>query len=469
MALANQFRQPIDFYGVYGQPSWAGYVFKEVLGYASGRHTGDDYNGPGAGNADLGMQIQSIANGTVRWTGNRNDLGFGNVTIIEYQLSPTIAAELGCTSLFGRHMHQNTIEVSVGQEVGIGQRIGSVGNTGTQWAHLHLDLYKNTIDGGGVHFRYDKDTQLASYLSPYQFIQAHLNAVDTAASLAGYQREVGNASGVNERAQPNTSSTITREFAQGEVLDLKGFVEGENYAGNKYWYVGKYAGRYFWSGSFTDTGLHDLPNLTPVVPPSPVPTPEPYKFDKSIDSVTEIHPAGLGSFEVGNFPASPDTVVIHDMGTDGKDDLDSTIAWFSKPDNVSAHFGAQGKRRAQFVKLGDRAYHAGPNGNNFIGIEVWPGATHDPATVQSVRQILAELEIYYKKQLKIIKHTDVPGANTLCGDDIVLQDYDLRTPYIPGGGTTPTPTPVDYELRIKALEADRDKVVKFLSKTFKEF
>ncbi len=280
MAQANQFAQPINYYGTPGQTSWAGYIFKELLGYTSGRHTGDDYNGAGGGNSDLGMEIRSIANGIVRWTGNRNNLGFGNVTIIEYPLSPTLAAELGCSSLFGRYMHQNTIEVGVGQEVSIGQRIGSVGNSGTQYAHLHLDLYKNTIDGGGIHLRYDKDTQLSSYLSPYNYIQSHLNAVDVAGpapSLKPFQREVGNASGVNERAAPSTSARITREFAQNEVLDMKGYIEGEFVNGSNLWFVGAYAGLFFHTRSFKDSGVHDLANLTPapVPPPTPNPTPPP--------------------------------------------------------------------------------------------------------------------------------------------------------------------------------------------------
>jgi hypothetical protein len=168
------FQQPIDsIAGNYGDSSWPGYKFKEALGYTTGVHTGVDYNGPGGGDADLGTPIHSIADGIVRAVEDKTSIGFGKTTIVEYPLDARLQAELGCSSLFGRHMHQNETFIPVGQKVTRGQVIGKVGKTGTKAAHLHLDLYKGTISGGGVHWRYDKDTQLSSYLDAYLFIEAH--------------------------------------------------------------------------------------------------------------------------------------------------------------------------------------------------------------------------------------------------------------------------------------------------------
>lgn len=272
--VATYFTQPMCYYGTYRTNTWAGYVFKENLNNGTESkpwHTGVDYNGAGGGNADLGMEIRSIADGIVRWVGTRNDLGFGNMTIIEYPLSNALKKELGCDSLFARYMHQNTIEVTTDQEVMIGQRIGSVGNSGTQWAHLHLDLYKNTIEGGGVHFRYDKNTELQSYLDALPFIQSHNTSPVSDAKLQGFQRRVSNPDGVNGRSAPNTAASIVKEFTQGEVLDFKGFVVGQDpYGnGNLIWFVGRYSDTYWYSGAFEDKDTHDLPNLTPQETPTP--------------------------------------------------------------------------------------------------------------------------------------------------------------------------------------------------------
>lgn len=441
MALANQFKQPIDYYGTYRTNTWAGYVFKELLGYTTGVHTGSDYNGPGGGNADLGMEIRSIANGIVRYVGNKNSIGLGNTTIIEYPLSPTLKAQLGCDSLFGRYMHQNTIEVSVGQEVSIGQRIGTVGNSATQWAHLHLDLYKSTISYGGVHFNYDKDTQLASYVDPFEYIQAHLTAVDITASLLGYQRLVSNADGVNGREQASTDSKVIKEYKKGEVLDFKGYVKGQDPygAGNNIWFVGKYSNTYWYSGAFTDKGTHDLADLTPQpTTPPPTPTnPEPekvYSFEKDFDFITEVVPAAIDNFEYSNFPTAPTKAVIHDFGTDGKDTYESTVNEFKKKGTEkSSQFVVSGLKRAQMVKLGDRAYHAGPTGNVYVGIETDPKQDND--TIISTRLILQALRAKYGYKLEVIKHSSL--MNTQCGDDVNLEHYDIDKPF----PVVVTPTP----------------------------
>lgn len=455
--LANRFTHPMAFYGVYKTNSWAGYYFKEALGYTSGVHTGVDYNGIGGGNSDLGMPLVAIANGIVVAVENKTTIGFGWTTIIQHRLSKTLREQLGVSSLFSRTMHQRNVSVVVGQEVSIGQQIAEVGNSGTTYAHVHLDLYKDTIDGGGIHWRYDKDTQLASYLDPYTYIDAHQNPVDSESELLPYQRIVSNPTGVNHRTEPNTSATIIREWTFGEILDFAGYVEGESVSGNNIWFKGRYSGGYLWSGSFQGgkdtTGLE---NLTPVTPPTPEPEP-PYAFIKDLESVTQVTPAANGNFEKGNFPLAPTTVVIHDFGSEGLDTFESTLNEFTKKGTEkSAHFVVSGKRRAQVVSLSDRGYHAGPAGNNYIGIETDP--KQDSDTIASTRLLLEELKAKYGYQLLIIKHSSLMA--TQCGDDVDLQLYDI-TPVVPA--------PSGLEGRVVKLEESNTKVVNFLQKTFKEF
>lgn len=156
-----RFQHPMDFTGTY-PTAWAGYRFKELLGYTTGKHTGVDYNF-GTGNNDIGRPIYAIADGTVALVENLTSKGYGNTLIINHG------------EVYSRYMHAQKYTVKVGDKVKRGQVIGTVGNTGTKWAHLHLDIWKSNL---GVHTRYDKDTQLQSYVDPYLCIEERKNFVE---------------------------------------------------------------------------------------------------------------------------------------------------------------------------------------------------------------------------------------------------------------------------------------------------
>ena len=252
----------------------------------------------------------------------------------------------------------------------------------------------------------------------------------TSTNVQPNQRIVGN-NGVNCRERPFTSAPIVKEGEAGEVLTFKGFVRGEVVSGNNIWFVGAFSGVYCWSGAFTNSGTAGLPDITPVSIPAPVepPKPEPtYSFTKDVACVTEVIPAGTQNFEYGNFPAKPEKAVIHDFGTLGVDTYQSVINTISKNGSrvVSAHFVISGKKITQMVSLQDRAYHAGPNGNGFIGIETDPA--QDPDTIESTRKVLSELKTKYGYQLPLIKHSAI--MSTACGDDVDLAKYDI-TPVVP--------------------------------------
>jgi surface antigen len=73
------------------------------------------------------------------------------------------------------------------------------------------------------------------------------------------------------RTQPNAAAPLMKTdtipdglLTPGETYKFKGRVKGENVDGNEWWLVGFYSGGYVWSGAMTDTGLHDLPDITPV-------------------------------------------------------------------------------------------------------------------------------------------------------------------------------------------------------------
>ena len=269
-------------------------------------------------------------------------------------------------------------------------------------------------------------------------------------AIGANQREVSS-DVMNVRSQSRVEAgNVVRQTNPGAVETLAGFVKGQNIDGVDVWFVTT-AGHYIWSKGFTNSTTSGLANLTPppIIPPevpiTPTPVEPPYSFAKSLECVTEVIPAAIGNFEVGNFPANPIKVVLHDYGTEGIDTFGSTINEFKRPGaEKSANFVVSGKNIVQMVKLGDRAYHAGPGGNDFVGMELDPA--QDADTIDSGRRLLTELRDFYGYELEKVKHSSIKA--TLCGDDITLSDYDLE----PIGVETPIEpeTPAETSEAVKS-------------------
>jgi hypothetical protein len=169
---ALRFDFPMDFTGDYYGNTWAGYKFRDELGYTTGKHPGVDFN-YGAGNEDLGLPARSIANGKVVKVGRYLDKGFGRTVIIEHTLHPRLVKIYGVKVMWSRQMHLESVGVVEGQYVKVAQRIGAVGNDGTTWAHDHIELWKNL----GSHLNYDKD-DTSNYYDVYKFIERHKNETE---------------------------------------------------------------------------------------------------------------------------------------------------------------------------------------------------------------------------------------------------------------------------------------------------
>lgn len=111
-----------------GQLSWpavGGYI-SSYQGMRWGRlHKGIDIAGPS------NLAILAADNGTVTYAGWNG--GYGNMVQINHNN--------GMTTLYA---HLSSIDVSVGQVVGKGQKIGIMGTTGNSTGiHLHFEVYKN--------------------------------------------------------------------------------------------------------------------------------------------------------------------------------------------------------------------------------------------------------------------------------------------------------------------------------------
>lgn len=135
-------------------------------------HPGEDWNGRGGGDTDLGDPIYAISNGRV------SDFGYypaswGNIVLLEHVLPDG-------NRVWSQYAHLDQIMVSqAGQQVQRGQQIGTMGKgaktdkypQGRWIAHLHFEIRKNDlpIDNWLPMVR-DRDAVLANYFSPTPFI-----------------------------------------------------------------------------------------------------------------------------------------------------------------------------------------------------------------------------------------------------------------------------------------------------------
>jgi murein DD-endopeptidase MepM/ murein hydrolase activator NlpD len=152
--IANQFDYPV------GKPDSKGYFNAQKFG--KNNHLGDDWNGLGGGNSDLGDPIYAIASGYVTFAKDHNP-SWGNVIRIVHFLPDGKQVE----SLYA---HCNEILVSENQWVSVGDKIGTIGNAhGRYKAHLHLELRSEV--GLSIGKGYDSNTE--GYLDPTEFIDSH--------------------------------------------------------------------------------------------------------------------------------------------------------------------------------------------------------------------------------------------------------------------------------------------------------
>lgn len=386
-----------------------------------GRHSGVDYAVP------LNRQVYAPASGNL--TNVVSPTGGNMVVIYDGQF-------------YHRLMHNNSFS-RVNGSVQEGDEVAKVGTTGLSTGyHCHWD-----INAEGTY-----PTSFTAFRDPYKWLQGEYKLPPPPATGSN-QRILSNPTGVNQRSAPSTSAIIIKEWPYDqEPFTFKGFVKGETVNGNNIWFVGAYSGGYFYSGAFVGgANTAGLPDLT-APNPTPTPTPPQPVFTKELDCVTEVIPAYSGNYEVGNFPAKPTGVVLHDFGTDGVNSYISTINYFKKPGvEISAHFVVSGKNVTQMVSLKNRAWHAGAKGNDKIGIEIDPDVDTNVDTKASVLKLLKELDAKYEV---LTRHLHSQFMATSCGDDVQKADL-LIPPSAPTVPSDPPPPPV--------VEPDRTAILAFLA------
>lgn len=143
-----------------GPPNAVGYY--DAQPFTRNSHLGEDWNGNGGGNTDLGHPVYAVANGYVSEVFNYGG-GWGNVIRIVHRLPSGRCIET-------LYAHEKEVYVKQGEWVKRGKKIGIMGNLdGAIWAHVHFEM-RNIVGmdlGGG----YSSDT--IGYMSPKVFIKAN--------------------------------------------------------------------------------------------------------------------------------------------------------------------------------------------------------------------------------------------------------------------------------------------------------
>ena len=157
-----------------GKPDGEGYY--RARGYHANGHLGDDWNGKGGGDTDLGDPVYATAHGVVVFAQNFAH-GWGNVVIMRHAYEEGGRTKFA-DSLYG---HLDRILVREGQQLRRGQQLGTIGTGGGLYsAHLHFEIRKDLRVGMARH-RFPKDEK--TYFNPNDFVSAH-RQLKPAASVA---------------------------------------------------------------------------------------------------------------------------------------------------------------------------------------------------------------------------------------------------------------------------------------------
>ncbi len=157
--LADGFDFPV------GKPDASGYY--KFRGYTPNGHLGEDWNGRGGGDSDLGDPIYATARGVVVFSADIR-VGWGNCIIVRHAYRDGTGRIQMVDSLYG---HLNERKVSVGDIVERGQLVGTMGNNHGMYAtHLHFEMRKNLHIGMN---RTDFARDNTNYYSPTAFILEH--------------------------------------------------------------------------------------------------------------------------------------------------------------------------------------------------------------------------------------------------------------------------------------------------------
>jgi len=137
-----------------------GYYNAQKFGHDN--HLGDDWNGVGGGNTDLGDTIYASAAGYVRFAGDTGLRGWGKVIRIVHKYNNKFYETV--------YAHCDSITVKENSMISIGRKIGTIGTANGDYpAHLHFEVRDDVMMRMGFGYGEDK----TGYLDPTAFIKAN--------------------------------------------------------------------------------------------------------------------------------------------------------------------------------------------------------------------------------------------------------------------------------------------------------
>ena len=140
--------------------------YYKARGFRPNGHLGEDWNGAGGGDSDLGDPVHCTADGLVVYAQDYR-AGWGNVVIVRHAYLERGDIRF-VDSLYG---HLDRILVRLGQRVKRGQKVGTIGTGHGQYpAHLHFEIRKN-IHVGMFRSMFPRD--FSTYFDPTQFVVTH--------------------------------------------------------------------------------------------------------------------------------------------------------------------------------------------------------------------------------------------------------------------------------------------------------
>ncbi|HEY1040552.1 MAG TPA: peptidoglycan DD-metalloendopeptidase family protein, partial [Bacteroidia bacterium] len=142
--------------------------------YDLGIHTGEDWNGVGGGDSELGQPVYSTASGEVI---DAKDYGapWGNVVYVKHRFIENTKIK----TVFSLYAHLNELKVKKGDKVIKRQQVGTVGTGHNSFpAHLHFEIRKENMENFETTYwpsSNDKDADwvLEHYEEPSAFIKDH--------------------------------------------------------------------------------------------------------------------------------------------------------------------------------------------------------------------------------------------------------------------------------------------------------
>jgi murein DD-endopeptidase MepM/ murein hydrolase activator NlpD len=136
--------------------------------FTQNRHLGDDLNGIGGENSDLGDPVYAIADGRVLLARDGGP-GWGNIIIVLHAYLEN--GERMYVQSYYAHLEEMLVQAR--EDVRRGQQIATVGNAnGRYLAHLHFEMREFTTPFIGPGYRADT----SGWLDPSAFIRAHRGA-----------------------------------------------------------------------------------------------------------------------------------------------------------------------------------------------------------------------------------------------------------------------------------------------------